>query len=144
MTGPIYPIEVIQFWRGEDANGRPHPLDWIIRIRTSPERGNIFQVIGDIDTFELIYVRDHPYNQDLWRGTRVVGAVPAELLPRLEDIFAHVAVIRHDEDWNPHVWVWECIRRLRKHRFQIDVHLNEFSLQTAMVCLLESWEMGEI
>ncbi|KAH7929831.1 hypothetical protein BV22DRAFT_1001888 [Leucogyrophana mollusca] len=144
QPGPHYQIEIVQFWRGEDANGRPNPLDWVIHIRTSPQKGNTFMIVGDTDSFDLAYVRDTPYDPDLWRGSFVVGTVSADLLQHMEVTLARVPVVRHSQEWNCQTWVWEGIRRLRRKGFNIDVHVNEFSLQTAMVCLLEAWEMGEI
>ncbi|KAH7924080.1 hypothetical protein BV22DRAFT_1035595 [Leucogyrophana mollusca] len=80
----------------------------------------------------------------MWRGSFVVGSIPASYLPFLEDILARVPVVRHTPEWNCQNWVSEGIRRLRMQGLNIIPTITHATLQTEMMLLLEAWEMGEI
>ncbi|KAH7888507.1 hypothetical protein F5I97DRAFT_1802748 [Phlebopus sp. FC_14] len=140
-----FPIEVVQFWRGEKAPGRPYPLHWAIFVRTAPGRGNYYQVVGNMDTFAASFTRNVPLqNPHAWRGSHLVGWVAPSFLHVLERHFALVPVIRYSREWNCQNWVREALRGVNSPHIYVDVHLSMAGLQTQMCCLLEAWEMGDI
>ncbi|KIJ67987.1 hypothetical protein HYDPIDRAFT_25439 [Hydnomerulius pinastri MD-312] len=140
-----FPIEVVQFWRGEKAPGRPFPLHWAIFVRTFPGRGNYYEVVGNTDTFTPTVTHNVPErNPSAWRGTHVVGFVAPSHLHVLERHLGQVPVVRHCREWNCQNWVYDGLKRLNWENLYTDVHLNMARLQTQMCCLLEAWEMGEI
>ncbi|KIJ19159.1 hypothetical protein PAXINDRAFT_97186 [Paxillus involutus ATCC 200175] len=140
-----FPIEVVQFWRGERSPRRPYPLHWAIFVRTSPGRGNYYQVAGNIDTFTVDARYNVPLqNREAWRGSHVVGYVAPSHLHNLEVHLAQIPVVRHCRDWNCQNWVYDALKRLNFQELYTDVHLSMSRLQTQMCCLLEAWEIGEI
>lgn len=140
-----YPIEIVQFWRGEYRPGQPLPLHWSIIVRTSAKRGNSHEIVGDIDSYATQDRFDIPlqYGAD-WRGSHVVGYVsPA----RMDDLLNHIAlmpVVRGRWSWNCQNWVYEALKGLKDKEMYTDVNMTFGSLQTHMMCLLEAWEVGDI
>lgn len=140
-----YPIEVVQFWRGEYRRGHPLPLHWSIFVRTSATRGNCHEIVGDMETFATQDRFDIPFlNTDDWRGSHVVGYVAPG---RLDDLLNHIAlvpVVRHRWGWNCQNWVYEVLKGLKNPGLYTDEKLTFGKLQTHMLCLLEAWEVGDI
>ena len=142
-----YPIEVVQFWRGEYLTGRPLPLHWAIIVRTSPQRGNCHEIVGDMHT----YTTQDRFNILLpgekhkdWRGSHVVGYVSPSRLDQLLDHIALVPVVRQRWTWNCQNWVYDALYGLNHPGLYTDVNMTFGALQTHMCCLLEAWELGEI
>lgn len=140
-----FPIEVAQFWRGEYRPGQPLPLHWSIIVRTSAERGNSHEIVGDTDTYATQDRFDIPlqHGED-WRGSHVVGYVSPDRLDGLLNHIALVPVVRHRWSWNCQNWVYEALQGLNRSGLYTDVNMTFGSLQTQMCCLLEAWEMGDI
>ncbi|KAG8212841.1 hypothetical protein J3R82DRAFT_11142 [Butyriboletus roseoflavus] len=141
----FFPIEVVQYWRGEYIPGCPIPLHWAIIVRTSARRGNSHEIVGDMNTFTTQDCFNIPLQErDDWRGGHVIGYVsPA----RLDDLLNHIAlvpVVRHRWTWNCQTWVYEVLKGLNDPELYTDVNLTLGALQTQMSCLLEAWELGEI
>lgn len=140
-----FPIEVVQFWRGQGASGHPFPLHWAIFVRTSCRNGNYYHVLGNVDTFTVVIERNKPKrNAERWRGDHTVGFVAPQHLGILEATLWHVPVVRHDSTWNTQKWVNEALRTLRSINIPVDPEVSLARLQTQMSCLLEAWENGEI
>ncbi|KAG8212840.1 hypothetical protein J3R82DRAFT_11141 [Butyriboletus roseoflavus] len=140
-----FPIEVVQFWRGEYRPRHPLPLHWAIIVRTSPERGNCHEIVGDIDTYATQDRFDIPLLKGGdWRGNHVIGYVsPA----RLDDLLNHIAlvpVVRHRFGWNCQNWVYEALKGLRDPELYTDASMSFGTLQTQMWCLLDAWEVADI
>ena len=140
-----FPIEVVQYWRGEYAPNRPLPLHWSIIVRTSAQRGNCHEIVGDINTYATqdrfgIFLHE----RGDWRGAHVIGYVsPA----RLDDLLNHIAlvpVIRNRWTWNCQNWVYDALKGLNDDELYTDVNMTFAALQTQMSCLLEAWEVGDI
>ncbi|KAH0833398.1 hypothetical protein J3R83DRAFT_12503 [Lanmaoa asiatica] len=140
-----FPIEVVQFWRGEYTRGRPLPLHWAIIVRTSALRGNCHEIVGDINTYATQDRIDIPlHERDDWRGSHVIGYVSPD---RMDDLLNHIAlvpVVRHRWTWNCQNWVYEALEGLNDEDLYTDVNLTFAALQTQMCCLLEAWEVGDI
>lgn len=140
-----YPIEVVQYWRGEYAPGRPLPLHWAIIVRTSEKRGNRHEIVGDSETYTTQDRFDVPlYETGDWRGGHVIGYVAPV---RLDDLMTHVAlvpVVRHRWTWNCQNWVFDALKALHCEDLYTDVNMTLGALQTQMSFLLEAWEVGDI
>ncbi|KAF8120105.1 hypothetical protein EV363DRAFT_1481544 [Boletus edulis] len=141
----FFPIEVVQFWRGEYKKRIPFPLHWSIIVRTSADRGNCHEIVGDMDTYATQDRLDTPLRfGDDWRGSHVVGYVSP---PRMDDLLNHIAlvpVLRHRSGWNCQNWVYDVLKGLKSPDLYTDENLTFGKLQTQMWCLLEAWEVGEI
>ncbi|KAI9460286.1 hypothetical protein HD554DRAFT_2041665 [Boletus coccyginus] len=140
-----FPIEVVQFWRGEYRRGHPLPLHWSILVRTSAQRGNYHEIVGDMNTYATQDRLDIPLqNGDDWRGSHVVGYVSPT---RLDDLLNHIAlvpVVRHLWGWNCQNWVFDVLRGLKDPEMYTDAELTFGKLQMQMFYLLEAWEVGDI
>ena len=140
-----FPIEVVQFWRGEYRPRYPLPLHWAIIVRTSAQRGNCHEIVGDMETYATQDRFDIPlYKGDDWRGNHVIGYVSPT---RLEDLLNHIAlvpVVRHRLSWNCQNWVYEALKGLKGPELYTDANMTFETLQTQMWCLLDAWEMGDI
>ena len=142
-----FPIEVVQFWRGEIVPGRPLPLHWAIIVRTDADRGNCHEIVGDKHTYATQDRFDIPVNWERhkdWRGAHVVGYVSPD---RLNDFLNHIAlvpVVRERWTWNCQNWVYDALTGLNQPDLYTDVNMTFGALQTQMCCLLEAWEIGEI
>ena len=140
-----FPIEVVQFWRGEYKPGHPLPLHWSIIVRTSAERGNCHEIVGDMDTYTTQDRFNIPLqNGEDWRGSHVAGYVSPT---RLDDLLNHIAlvpVIRHRWGWNCQNWVYDVLKGLKDPELYTDAKLTFGKLQTQMWSLLEAWEVGDI
>ncbi|KAG1797644.1 uncharacterized protein BJ212DRAFT_1465224 [Suillus subaureus] len=147
MSAPAtyYNVEVVQFWQGQKEYLRPYPLHWVIYIPTGPGIGNTYHILGNTDTYTIEFKRNQPHvNPNDWRGSFTVGRVATHQLALLERHLASVPITRHDPRWNSQNWVWECLRYLRRQRFEISWQFRQCDLQTKMCCLLEEWEFGRI
>ena len=140
-----FPIEVVQFWRGEYTPGYPLPLHWAIVVRTSAQHGNCHEIVGDTNTYTtqdrfdiLLQERGD------WRGSHVVGYVSPTRLDALLNHIALVPVVRQRWTWNCQNWVYDVLRGLHDPDLYTDVNLTFGALQTQMWCLLEAWEVGDI
>ncbi|OAX40092.1 hypothetical protein K503DRAFT_799096 [Rhizopogon vinicolor AM-OR11-026] len=145
-TAPAYyNVEVVQFWRGQKAPGRPYPLHWAIHIPTGPGIGHTYQIIGNTDNYTLHFQRNQPHQDpDAWRGSFTVGRLPVHQLAQFEALLANIPVMRNEQRWNCQNWVWDGLRYLRQQGFHISWEITLAMLQTQMCCLLESWEYGHI
>ena len=140
-----YPIEVVQFWRGQYATHKPHPLHWAIIVRTSAYRGNRHEIVGNTETYSTQDAFDIPlYETKDWRGSHVVGYVAPAQMNDLLNRIALVPVVRNRWTWNSQNWVYEALEGLRHAKLYTDVDMTFGSLQTQMSCLLEAWELGDI
>ncbi|KAN0092551.1 hypothetical protein V8E55_003335 [Tylopilus felleus] len=140
-----YPIEVVQFWRGEVVRGYHFPLHWAIIVRTSAERGNTHEIIGDMNTFATLdRFNTSLHTRDDWRGSHVVGFVSPARLDQLLNRIALVEVVRGRWAWNCQNWVHEALHGLNYPGLYTDVNMTFAALQTQMACLLEAWEIGDI
>ncbi|OJA13696.1 hypothetical protein AZE42_10924 [Rhizopogon vesiculosus] len=144
-TNAYYNVEVIQFWRGQRAPGRPYPLHWAIYIPTGPGIGNTYEILGNIDTFTINFRRNQPHqNTHAWRGSFLVCRLPIHQLAQFETLLATVPVMRNDQRWNCQNWVWDGLRCIRQQGFQISREITLVTLQAQMYNLLEDWENGDI
>lgn len=140
-----FPIEIVQYWRGERAPGQPFPLHWAIFVRTAGSIGNYYHVLGNIDTFSVAIERNIQQTiRGSWRGSHIVGFVAPHHLAALENALYRVPVVRYDPSWNTQKWVHEALRTLRSLNFFVDPEVTMAKLQTQMACLIEAWENGEI
>ncbi|KAG1715750.1 hypothetical protein ID866_1418 [Astraeus odoratus] len=141
----FFPIEVVQFWRGERAPGQPFPLHWALFVRISGWHGNYYHVLGNIDTFMVVIDRNKQQRDtELWRGSHTVGYVAPHHLAALEAAVCRVPIVRHDPNWNGQKWVSDALRTLRSVNILVDPEVTMAKLQTQMASLLEAWENGEI
>ncbi|KAN0092550.1 hypothetical protein V8E55_003334, partial [Tylopilus felleus] len=141
-----YAIEVVQSWRGEVKRGMPYPLHWAIVVRTSAERGNTHEIVGDMNTYATQDRFNFPLRMnDDWRGSHVVGYVSPD---RMDDLLNHIAlipVVHRRWSWNCQNWVYDVLQGLKKPgEMYTDERLTFSKLQTHMFYLLEAWEAGDI
>ncbi|KAH9946771.1 hypothetical protein B0H21DRAFT_741687 [Amylocystis lapponica] len=140
-------LKITQTWRGKDANGRIYDLHWALTIQTGGDDdapiGTIHNAVGNMDTFFYEKTYDAVLKNNNWRGALVVGNIPQDKIPELEDILAHNPVVRHSYEWNCQNWVHTALRELRMAGFDIKPITWE-TIRTQMWALLDDWESGEI
>ncbi|KAF8124723.1 hypothetical protein EV363DRAFT_1353507 [Boletus edulis] len=140
-----YPIQVVQFSRGEYPHGHPYPMHWAIVVRTSADRGNRHEIVGDKHTYMTQARFDIPLGQTMeWRGSHTIGYVSPN---RLNDLLNHIAlvpVIRERWTWNCQNWVYDVLKGLNDIEMYTDVDMTLGHLQTHMLRLWEAWEEGDI
>lgn len=141
-----FPIEVVQFWRGEFKRGSPLPLHWAIVVRTSASRGNCHEIVGDMNTFATQDRFDIPLLHDEdWRGSHIVGYVSPARMDDLSNHIALVPVVRRRWSWNCQNWVYDVLEGLRDPGgMYVDEKLTFGKLQAQMMYLLEAWERADI
>ncbi|KAG1863811.1 hypothetical protein F4604DRAFT_1030219 [Suillus subluteus] len=107
----FYNIKVVQFWRGEKEHLRSYPLHWAIYVETSPDIGNIYQLVGNQTNYAVdIRLNQHFQNSDDWRGSYSVGSVSSTELAEM----VRRADITHDLlCWNSQDWVDDTLRYLK-------------------------------
>jgi len=143
-----YPIEVVQFWRGERAPGYPLPLNWSILVRTSEDYGDWHELVGDTYTYAMDTRFEVPLEgleqREDWRGSHVVGYVAPYRAHHLWRRMRGTPVVRHDWTWNTQNWVCDALQGMWDRDMYVDVNLTLASMQTQMCCILEAWELGEL
>ncbi|KAG1736783.1 hypothetical protein EDB19DRAFT_1829817 [Suillus lakei] len=109
--------------------------DWATYISTGPGIGNIYEILGDQDTYTLDIRRNQPEpNPDpLGRERIEVGKVALDQLDWLETYLARVPIRRHDPNWYPNHWVWDVLCDLRERGFAIDRTLRQWYLERHML-----------
>jgi len=136
-----YVLHVAQKWRGEDSMGKRLPLHWALTIKTAgSDIGNIYNAAGNIDTFHYEALTNTPLKDVNYRGSLLVGTIPRESLPEVEQLLSQVPVIRHDYNWNCQNWVWSGIRELRKAGYPIKPFMTWHELVIDMDRLVDDWE----
>ena len=161
-----YPIELVQFWRGEYKRGQPVPLHWALFVRTAPAparargrrataattpgtpRGNFYELAGNTDTYTAQFLSNvtfEPEGLPDWRGTHVIGWVHPAQLGVFERAARQVQVWRHRPDWLCQQWVHEVVRTVGGQHHGVFMDGVTFvALQKHMGRLLEAWENGDI